>query len=144
MSKLLDKISYYKKLGSWIVKAGWDTRTKNRKGQFPCAYMKINELGSRNIPPRPVMRLTSRKNRATWQRMLRKGMEASVPMSVLTNQVGSRMRSDIQESITSNIPPPNAPGTVRAKARRNNNGGTLRDTLFALQQVTYVAEKKGK
>lgn len=144
MSKLLDKIAYYKKLGSWTVKAGWDTRTKNRKGQFPCVYMKANEYGTRNIPPRPFMRVTSRKNHPTWQRMLRKGMEASVPMTVLTNQVGSRMRSDIQESIISNIPPPNAPGTVRAKAKRNNNGGTLRDTLFAYQQVTYVAEKGGR
>ncbi len=51
MSKILDKIKQYKKLGTWNVKAGWDNRTKNAKGQFPCEYMKHNEFGTKNIPP---------------------------------------------------------------------------------------------
>lgn len=144
MSKIIDKINYYRNKfgGSMTIKAGWDTRTKNAKGAQPCVYMKTNEYGTRYIPPRPALRITSRRDRSIWQRMLRKGMESSIEPMRLGNLIGSRMRGDIQKTIISNVPPPNSPATRKAKAKHGNNGGTLRDTLFAYQTVTYVVEKR--
>lgn len=124
------------------VKAGWDTRSRNKDEQYPCQYMRINEYGTSTIPPRPALRITSKKNRPQWLRMQRRGMQAKISPVRMANLLGSRMKSDIQETIVSSVPPPNAPGTRRAKEKRGNSGGTLRDTLFAFQQVTYVVEEE--
>lgn len=145
VSKFLQKVDYYKGMKGMNVKAGWDARTRNADGNYPCEYMKVNEYGSRTIPPRPAMRMTSQKNRAEWQRMLKVGMEKMVTQIQLGHMIGSRMRSDIQGTIVSNVPPPNAPSTIRAKERvHRSNGGTLRASLFAYENVRHVVVINGK
>lgn len=141
MSKLLQKIEYYRFLKTYKVRAGWDVRTKNKDGERPCVYMRHNEFGTKNIPPRPFMRNTISINRSTWIRMIQKGMQSSMSGQRLANLLGIRLKGDIQKTIVSGVPPPNSPVTVKAKAKRGNNGGTLRDTLFALQQVTYTVKE---
>lgn len=140
--KILSRLKYYSKMKSLDVKAGWDKRTKNKEGEYPAEYMKHNEFGTKHIPPRPALGNTSKKNQSKWKRMAVKSFQAQMDAKTVGVLIGSRMRSDIQETIVNNVPPPNAPATVAAKAKKYNTTGTLRASLFALENVTFQSEVK--
>lgn len=99
-----------------------------------------NEFGTTRIPERPFMRITMRTNRAKYQRFLATNarwiLNESVTINSALRRLGMIAVGDIQDMISSNVPPPNAPSTVR----RKGSSTTLIDTGNMRQAVTYEVE----
>src|SRR6185312_6414827 len=97
----------------------------------------INEYGapSRGIPPRPFMRMTLAKHRGTWPAQAAARLKYhDGDIQAALSDMGEIVRSQVQDTIRSNVPPPNAPRTVA----RKGFSATLIDTGFMFQHVRWT------
>lgn len=101
----------------------------------------LNEYGapSRGIPPRPFMRLTIARNRAGWPALAAARLKfRNGDVAAALADVGEVIKGQIEDTILSDVPPPNSPATIA----RKGHGATLRDTKFMLQHVRWVVRRK--
>ncbi len=111
-------------------------------------YAAANEYGAPGIPARPFMRTTMTRESRKWEQELVKTLLNNRPAEQAHQLVGMRMAEDIQATINSNMAPPNAPATIRAKTRKVDGGapgetmtpGTLIDTGSMLHSITCEVE----
>lgn len=97
----------------------------------------LNEFGTSRIPPRPFFRNAIAKNSSKWPTNIAAALKANnYDAAVALKLVGDEIVSEIQDSIRSNTPPPNAPSTVAAKG----SDSTLRDSGVMLRSVAYVVK----
>lgn len=107
-------------------------------GEPIAPYAFANEFGTDTIPARPAFGETVVKNEEAWAEglanMLRgkSTVQNIVPISV--SKLGSVMASNIQETIASNMPPPNSPVTVK---RKQKDMGTLEMTGSYLKSIDF-------
>lgn len=107
-----------------------------------------NEYGvpAKRIPPRPFMWKAFQDRHERWEKIIEGEvidyLDGKIPLDYLGFKAGGQMEADIQESIKSNMNPPNSPATIRRKkARRNGEDrGTLRDTETMLNAVSFIVE----
>lgn len=100
-----------------------------------------NEFGtSRGIPERPFLRTSVTKNHAKYKsavtKIAKNIVNGTATMEGELNRLGLVAQSDVQQTIGSNLPPPNAPATVAKK----KSSKTLIDTGEMRQKVTYDVE----
>lgn len=100
-----------------------------------------NHFGtSRGIPPRPFITIAMFKARAEIRANLRKIAEATVvkgiPVSRQLPKLGAYGAGKIQDQIAANMPPANAPSTVKQKG----SSRTLIDTGRMRQSVTWALD----
>lgn len=94
----------------------------------------IQEYGTDTIPPRPFLRKTL-KQQKKWAKFTKEMFDANgdgtLTLEQIAGQVGIMMKQDIQDSINSNIPPPNAESTIRQKGSSKTliDTGTLRNSV---------------
>lgn len=94
----------------------------------------IQEYGTERIPPRPFLRKTLKKQKE-WAKYVKENFDANgdSPQNLerVAQTVGLMMQTDIQDSIMSNIPPPNAESTIRKKGSSKTliDTGTLRNSV---------------
>jgi phage gpG-like protein len=97
----------------------------------------IHEFGRGRVPERSFIRSTVDENRPAYESMLRRVAHGVVDGKVTVERglaiVGEKVRSDIQNKITSNIPPSLNPETIRAKG----SSIALVDTGQLLNSITY-------
>lgn len=101
-----------------------------------------NHFGtSRGIPPRPFITVAMYKGRGAIRVNLRKvAYNVTVngkPMTPELQKLGVYGAGLIQDQISSNMPPPNAPSTVRQKG----STGTLIDTGRMRQSITWALDE---
>lgn len=127
-------------------------------GKRVAEYATYNEFGTEHIPARPFMRKTISEHKGVWQRTFAQMLQgkASDPLAVenALHTVGREAVGHIQETISSNMPPDNAPSTKRKKTKfitdgrgrkmKNADGtdathipGTLVDTGLMRKVVSY-------
>lgn len=132
----------------------FEDATNNENGQKVAFYAACNEFGTERIPARPFMRITASKNAEKWGKVFRKAFENVEPSGVAAalrtafTRIGIVGRNDMQETILSNVPPPNSPATAARKRRRaqaetesgavvSGYTGTLVDTAAMYHAVGY-------
>jgi hypothetical protein len=100
----------------------------------------FNEFGTEDIPERPFMRITMAENKRDYANMMRRGgrriMQGKTTKGDVLHDLGRQMVDDIQDTIRSSVPPPNAPATVEHKGHDT----TLVETGAMHDAVTYVIE----
>lgn len=94
-----------------------------------------NEYGTKNIPPRPLLRTTAATKSQAWvtaaKRLLRSGMS----MEAMLKNIGELMAGDIRLTLSqgNNLFQPNAPRT----AKRKGFNTPLRDTGVLLRSFAW-------
>ena len=103
----------------------------------------FNEFGTEHIPERSFMRSSFDEKQGELSQAAAKLYKAVQDDRITPDRalglLGEMHQGQIQDKITSNVPPPNAPATVKAKG----SSGTLRDTGQMRQSVRWVLERVG-
>lgn len=102
-----------------------------------------NEFGTPDQPERSFMRTTYDERRATVTRLMESEKDKILRGASTTARslalVGEYFQGQVQKKIRSNVPPPNAPATVRKK----KSSTTLIDTAQMLGAVRHVEVLRG-
>lgn len=116
------------------VDVGFMGSATEADGTLVAAVAAFNEFGTGTIPPRPFFRNAIAKNSTKWPINLGTALKNNdFDAAKALGLVGQEIQEEIQESIRSNTPPPNAPSTVAAKGFAT----TLIDTSTMLNSVTH-------
>ena len=143
-----------RKTAEWFKRAARTVKARRRSGLkvkagYPLERVSadivaraiFNEFGTRTIPERPFMRNAINGNRSVYRNMIRRYSKPILRGQMTERQalelIGAKAVGDIQESIRSNTPPPNAPATVE----RKGSSSTLIDTGEMRQATSYWIEK---
>lgn len=119
---------------SGSVEVGFIDKATYPDGTSVAAVAAFNEFGTSKSPPRPFFRNTIQKNSRKWPINLATALKANgCDASAALDLVGQEVQEEIQESIRSNTPPPNAESTVKAKGFDR----PLIDTGHMLNSVTH-------
>ena len=124
-----DVISRIRSLKNVRVKAGVLKGATYEDGTSVAEVAIKNEFGDPKTPSRPFMRRAIKKYGDQWKTDFSNGLAdfiaGKAELHSIANRLGVLMQACIQESIDSNIPPPNSPATIaRKKARIIGNRGT--------------------
>lgn len=95
----------------------------------------LNEFGTSKAPPRPFFRNMISQKSSGWGPAAGKLLVSNnYDVRTTLTLVGEGIKGQLQQSIASNIPPPNAPSTIA----RKGHSRTLIDTGQMLNSVTYL------
>lgn len=90
-----------------------------------------------NIPPRPFFRNMINKSSKNWPANLMTALKTTkFDAEKALGLVGQHISDELQESIRSNTPPPNAKSTIKGKG----SARTLIDTGLMLDSVTHLVK----
>ena len=96
-----------------------------------------NHFGTKHIPERPFLQLALDNNKAEILKRFKGSMrlitEGKVTAPTQLDRLGAYLVALVQQEISSNIQPANAPSTIR----RKGSSRTLIDTGRLRQSVTY-------
>lgn len=94
------------------------------------------------IPERSYLRTTFYQEKKNILKIIKNGtikiMKGELDQKGLLEIIGTYLQGKIQEKISSNIPPENAPSTIKKKG----SSATLIDTGRLRQSITYKVESK--
>lgn len=107
-------------------------------------YASYNEFGTKHIPSRPAMRTGFDENVGEIMQATRSLKDAVVDRRMSADEaaglLGELHQGHIKKKIASNMPPPNAPATVKAKG----SSKTLIDQGNYLNAIKWKIERKAK
>ena len=136
---VLEKIASVRK----GVKAGILAGATTTDGQSIAEYAMYNEMGTRNIPPRPFMRKTASDKQQEWLSILSaklnwQSIEKNNAEDAL-GLTGEMMKAHIQQTIQKGDFTPNAENTINAKTRKGKvePDHPLIDTGQMLAAISY-------
>ena len=131
------------------VKAGiLEGATNAETGEPVAPYAIYNEFGTSRIPARPFMRTVAKEKPKTWIGIMVKHIRGRAKDQEVWKEAlglaGEQMKADIKDSIQNGNWTPNAPATVRAKARKGKTepDHPLMDTGSMLGAVSYEVVDK--
>jgi HK97 gp10 family phage protein len=130
------------------VKAGILNNATTTDGKSIAEYAVYNEFGTSRIPARPFMRTVAKEKPKQWIGEMVRHVRARATDPAIWKQAlgvaGESMKSDIKDSIQNGNWTPNAPATVRAKARKGKvePDHPLIDTGQMLVAVSYEVVDK--
>lgn len=105
-------------------------------------YAIANEYGTSKIPERPFMRSTADEKQENWSALMDKIVEGVTKGDFEVERkiglVGEQMVNDIKEKISSNVPPPLNPATIK----RKGSSRTLIDTGNMRNSITFKITDK--
>ncbi len=142
-----------KGIDSKVAKVGWLDGMRYENG-LPVAYVAaIQEYGdpSKNIPPRPSMRITIAERELEWKDVVKNSASLMVKGKISPDQalgqIGSVAAGHLRETISALLDPPLKPATIAARLKRRANGKfvgnlykPLIDSGLMLSTVTYKVE----
>ena len=148
--------------GAKGVKVGIVEKATNEvNGMSVATYAFFNEFGTSRAPARPFMRLTAERHSKEWAELFVRVTDGKIIEDPNIARraftlIGRMAMLDMQDTIKSNVPPPNAPATRRRKEGRTiieadgrevkhdqkKHGdqayaGTLYDTGEMLQSINF-------
>lgn len=107
------------------VKAGILNNATTTDGKSIAEYAIYNEFGTSRIPARPFMRTVAKSEQKKWVGTMVGHIRGRATDPAIWKQAlgkaGEQMVKDIQNSIQNGSWAPNAPATVRAKARKGKS-----------------------
>ena len=133
LEKLIRALSTHKGLRVGILEGATNAVT----GAPIAPYAADNEFGAPGIPSRPFMRSTVAMKSGTWAKGLAQLLKGRRTAEQALELLGNRMAEDVQETIKSNMPPPNSPATRERKNAEGAGKGTLIDTGSMLRAIDY-------
>lgn len=114
-----------------------DAGVNEENGSVIVDYAIANEFGTSKIPERSFMRSTYDEKQEKWSAMMDKIVDDVIAGDVNVENkmslVGIQMVGDIQEKISSNIPPVNSPITIA----RKGSARTLMDTGTMMKNINF-------
>lgn len=116
------------------ARAGYIGKASYPNGLEVAENALIQEYGTERIPPRPFLRKTLKKQNE-WAKYVKENFDANADspnqLEKVAQTVGLMMQTDIQDSIMSNIPPPNAESTIKQKGSSKTliDTGLLRNSV---------------
>lgn len=116
------------------LKVGFLANATYPDGKLVALIAALNEFGTAKMPPRPFFRNMVASKSKGWgpaAAALLKSTNYDVRVTLM--QVGEGIKGQLQQSIASNTPPPDAPSTVA----RKGHSRTLIDTGHMLNSVAY-------
>lgn len=126
--------------GASSVKAGYFEGKSYPNGFEIAENALVQEYGTMEhggfIPPRPFLS-NAMKNERKWETILHAELDKGRNLYQALSRVGEEMRRDINKSIDSNIPPPNAQSTIDKKGSSH----PLIDDGVMKQSTSYEVEK---
>lgn len=139
-------------IDGYTSKVGWFESAKYEDGTPVAGVAAVHEFGSGNVPPRPFMRPTAKKESAQWGKIAGSGTRAilagNASPSDVMDGLGLAAEGDIRKTISQIQEPPLAPATIRAKqsklADKNKVGNLskpLVETGLMIASLTSVTEK---
>ena len=112
------------------------------KGGRIVDYAIANEYGTSKIPERPFMRSTADEKQENWSALMDKIVEGVTKGDLEVERkiglLGEQMVNDIKEKISSNVPPPLNPATIK----RKGSSRTLIDTGNMRNSITFKITDK--
>lgn len=141
-SRILHELA---ELESTVVEVGiQNDGTSSDNGVLVAHYAAVNEFGGGHVPERSFMRSTFdqtvNKLVKTRAQIISGVYDGRFPASRGAGFLGELHQQDIQKTITSHPPPPNAPATVK----RKGSSGTLVDQGLMRQTIRWVAKPSGR
>lgn len=130
------------------VKAGILNNATTTDGKSIAEYAVYNEFGTSRIPARPFMRTVAKSEPKKWVGTMVGHIRGRATDPAIWKQAlgvaGESMKSDIKDSIQNGSWTPNAPATVRAKARKGKvePDHPLIDTGQMIAAVSYEVVEK--
>lgn len=119
------------------LEVGFIDRAAYPDGTPIAAVAAYNEFGTEHIPPRPFFRNMVKKNSSKWPGFIVAALKANGnDAEKALGRVGSELQRELQDSILSNTPPPNAESTAKAKGFNK----TLIDTGTMLKHVKNLVK----
>lgn len=126
--------------GASSVKAGYFKGKAYPNGFEIAENALVQEYGTMEhvgfIPPRPFLS-NAMKNERKWETILNAELDKGRNLYQALSRVGEEMRRDINKSIDSNIPPPNAQSTIDKKGSSH----PLIDDGVMKRSTSYEVEK---
>lgn len=100
-----------------------------------------NEFGTEHIPERSFVRATIDENESKinkWRdEMMDNVITKNWSVEKALTTMGFRIQVLIQNKIKSNVPPVNAPGTIKAKQKAGVPQVTLQNSTLLLRSITF-------
>jgi len=130
------------------VKAGILNNATTTDGKSIAEYAVYNEFGTSRIPARPFLRTVAKEKPKQWVGEMVRHIRGKATDPAIWKQAlsvaGESMKSDIKDSIQKGNWTPNAPATVRAKARKGKvePDHPLIDTGQMIAAVSYEVTDK--
>lgn len=130
------------------VKAGILNNATTTDGKSIAEYAVYNEFGTSRIPARPFLRTVAKEKPKQWVGEMVRHIRGKATDPAIWKQAlgvaGESMKSDIKDSIQNGNWTPNAPATVKAKARKGKvePDHPLIDTGQMLAAVSYEVTDK--
>ena len=130
------------------VKAGILNNATTTDGKSIAEYAMYNEFGTSRIPARPFLRTVAKEKPKQWIGEMVRHVRGRATNPDIWKQAlglaGESMKSDIKDSIQNGNWVPNAPATVKAKARKGKvePDHPLIDTGQMLAAVSYEVVDK--
>ena len=130
------------------VKAGILNNATTTDGKSIAEYAVNNEFGTSRIPARPFMRTVAKEKPQQWIGEMVRHVRGRATEPAVWKQAlglaGESMKSDIKDSIQNGNWTPNAPATVKAKARKGKvePDHPLIDTGQMIAAVSYEVTDK--
>ena len=149
------------------VRVGWQKDTQYDDGTPVAKVAEINEFGATirvtdkmrkwfafqgfplnkntteiHIPPRSFMRSTCDEKKQEWSNVmnsrLKKVFSGELTFEQALEQLGLKIKGDVQEKISQTTTPPNSAMTIAMKGKNT----PLRDTGLMLNSISYETEVK--
>lgn len=133
LEKLIRQLATSKGLRVGILEGAANSVT----GERIAPYAAANEFGAPGIPARPFMRSTITMQSGKWAKGFARMLQSGRPTAQALELLGNRMAEDVQDTIKSNMPPPNSPATRERKNAESAGKGTLIDTGSMLRAIDY-------
>lgn len=132
-----------KELAEKEVRVGFQHgQATEEDGTDVCDVAMWNELGTKNMPSRPFLRMSVDENESKIEEFLKgevKELVNGADAEQILKEIGLFQKDLIQEKITEGSFTPNAESTVKKKG----SSKPLIDTGRMRQSVNYVIQKKG-
>lgn len=142
VNKLMEMLKKYKT--AYVTVGIHEKAGSYTKGESPPMVVQValwNEFGTEKSPARPFFSTAIDSNEEKinqWRdEAVDKVLAGTFTIEKALDYIGFRVQVLIQNQIKSNMPPPNAPSTLKAKARAGVAPQTLINTGLMLRSVTF-------
>lgn len=144
--KILKELKNCKK---YIAKVGiiGDEGTKAIGKVSVLTYALANEFGTSRIPARSFLFSTAKEEKNKWAGIIEDGynklLQGKWEAKAILHKAAIQAKDDVIDKISSNIPPPNSPATIKRKTKgRGGITRTLIDTGRLRSSINYAVVEK--
>ena len=128
------------KLGNLKMKSGWFEDAVYPDGTKAAMVAAVNEFGTDDIPPRPMIRPTVEREKDNWKNIIKDGSRRILNGEIdsFKEGFGLQVQGDIQATIAQIQSPELAESTIDARKRKLADGVTVGSLDKPLVETGYL------